>query len=93
MCVTDCPSKSLELITYDKKAKRFVLKFQVDQCTFCGQCGFSCKQGALVLTNADWELAALSRGALALHFGEPEDVARVLSGDLPVAPGPAPAES
>ena len=90
MCVTDCPSQSLELVTYDKKAKRFVLKFQVDQCTFCGQCGVSCNQGALALTPADWELAALSRGPLGLMFGEPEDVERVRRGELPVAAPAAP---
>jgi formate hydrogenlyase subunit 6/NADH:ubiquinone oxidoreductase subunit I len=83
MCATDCPSQALDLTTFDKKAKRFVLKFQVDQCTFCGQCAISCRQGALVLTSDRWELAALSRGPLTFHFGETEDVDRVLRGDLP----------
>jgi formate hydrogenlyase subunit 6/NADH:ubiquinone oxidoreductase subunit I len=85
MCATDCPSQALDLTTFDKKAKRFVLKFQVDQCTFCGQCAVSCRQGALVLTSDRWELASLSRGPLTFHFGETEDVDRVLRGDLPSA--------
>jgi len=85
MCATDCPSQAIELFTYDKKAKRFVLELHVDRCTFCGQCAVSCRQGSLALTKDNWELAAFDRGTLDLHFGEREDVDRVLRGDLPQA--------
>ncbi|HET7011572.1 MAG TPA: 4Fe-4S binding protein [Anaerolineales bacterium] len=88
MCATDCPSQSLELVTYDKKAKRFVLQFHVDRCTFCGQCAVSCRQGSLKLTNERWELAALQRGPLMYLFGLDEDVDRVKRGDLPTAAPP-----
>jgi formate hydrogenlyase subunit 6/NADH:ubiquinone oxidoreductase subunit I len=85
MCATDCPSQAIELVTYDKKAKRFVLELHVDRCTFCGQCAVSCRQGCLALTNERWELAALSHAPLTFHFGLTEDVDRVLRGDLPQA--------
>ncbi|HSB91022.1 MAG TPA: 4Fe-4S binding protein [Anaerolineales bacterium] len=85
MCATDCPSQAIELFTYDKKAKRFVFELHVDRCTFCGQCAVSCRQGSLALTKGNWELAAFDRGTLDLHFGEKEDVDRVLRGDLPQA--------
>ena len=90
MCATDCPSQAIDLTVFDKKAKRLVLQLHVDRCTFCGQCAYSCRQGSLTLTSESWELAGFNREAMTLHFGEPEDVDRVLRGDVPQAgPGPA----
>jgi formate hydrogenlyase subunit 6/NADH:ubiquinone oxidoreductase subunit I len=79
LCVTDCPSAALELIVLDKKAKRFVLHYQVDRCTFCAQCVQSCRQGCLSLSADAWELAALSKEAFKVYYGEEEDVREALA--------------
>ena len=38
LCAKDCPADAIEVITLDRKAKRFVFRYHVDRCTFCGQC-------------------------------------------------------
>ena len=45
LCAKDCPADALEVIVLDKKAKRFVMHYHVDRCTFCAQCVSSCRQG------------------------------------------------
>jgi hypothetical protein len=45
----------------------------------------------LSLSNTDWELATTNRGSLVLHYGEPEDVQRVLADRL--ASGASPGHS
>ena len=37
LCVKDCPSKAIELVTLDRAAKRFVLKYHMDRCIYCGR--------------------------------------------------------
>jgi formate hydrogenlyase subunit 6/NADH:ubiquinone oxidoreductase subunit I len=66
LCAMDCPAGALELIVIDKKAKLFQLSYQVDRCTFCAQCVYSCRHGCLTLLEGDWELAALDPEAF--HF-------------------------
>lgn len=61
LCATDCPAHAIELLVLDKKAKRFVMTYHVDRCTFCAQCVHSCRQGCLQMAADDWELAALAR--------------------------------
>jgi formate hydrogenlyase subunit 6/NADH:ubiquinone oxidoreductase subunit I len=87
LCVMDCPAQALEILTLDRKAKRFVLTFHVDRCTFCSQCTHSCRQGSLTLSNQGWELAALAREPLTFVWGQAEDVRRVLAGELPAEGG------
>lgn len=60
LCTKDCPAKAIELTILDKKAKRFILSYHAERCTFCAQCVISCRQGCLRLSN-EWELAALSK--------------------------------
>jgi formate hydrogenlyase subunit 6/NADH:ubiquinone oxidoreductase subunit I len=79
LCAIDCPSAALELIVLDKKAKRFVLHYQVDRCTFCAQCVQSCRQGCLALSAAEWELAALYKDVFKVYYGEAEDVREALA--------------
>jgi formate hydrogenlyase subunit 6/NADH:ubiquinone oxidoreductase subunit I len=79
LCVTDCPSTALELIVLDKKARRFVLHYHVDRCTFCAQCVQSCRHACLALSADDWELAALSKDAFMVYYGEDDDVREALS--------------
>ena len=82
VCVMDCPANALQLVTLDKSSKRFVLDYHLERCTFCSQCVQSCRQGALSMSNSDWELATANLAGLVLHYGEPEDVQRVLADRL-----------
>ena len=75
ICVRDCPAFALELHVIDKAAKRFVMRFHSDRCTFCAQCVFSCNFDSLSLSHEAWELAALSKEGFAEACGRPEDVA------------------
>lgn len=79
LCARECPAEALEVITLDKKAKRFVLHYHLDRCTFCGQCVESCRFGCLEMEAEQWELAAFSRKAFDLYYGEREDVAEARS--------------
>jgi formate hydrogenlyase subunit 6/NADH:ubiquinone oxidoreductase subunit I len=78
LCVKDCPAFALELFTIDKAAKRFVMLYRVDRCTFCEQCVISCHFNSLSMSNHDWELASTNKKAFALYYGKDEDVASVL---------------
>jgi formate hydrogenlyase subunit 6/NADH:ubiquinone oxidoreductase subunit I len=68
LCATDCPANALEVLVLDKKAKRFVVTYHVDRCTFCAQCVHSCRQGCLQMEADEWELAALARKSFVLTF-------------------------
>lgn len=92
LCVKECPSEAIELITLDRKAKRFVLRYHVDRCTFCAQCVQNCRFGCLGMSSEAWELAALNREPFMVYFGEDDDVEAVLAGRVesdaePAAPG------
>jgi formate hydrogenlyase subunit 6/NADH:ubiquinone oxidoreductase subunit I len=80
MCGTDCPAGAIEMHVLDKKAKRFVMVYHVDRCTFCAQCVHTCNQHSLEMQNDLWELAALSREPFATYFGDPDDIKLVLVG-------------
>ena len=86
LCAMDCPSNAIHVTVIDRKAKRFVFTYHVDQCTFCGQCVQSCRQSALVMVNDHWELAALTKESFTQYFGDPEDVKTVLAGEPASAP-------
>lgn len=79
LCAMDCPSQAIEMIVLDKKAKRFVMCFHVDRCTFCAQCIYSCRQGCLEMTSENWELATLNKKALTLYYGDRADVEEILA--------------
>ena len=78
LCNKDCPSDAIELITLDKKAKRFVLRYHIDRCTFCAQCVQNCRFECLSMSNEQWELAALSRELFTVYYGNDADVEAVL---------------
>lgn len=80
LCVKDCPAQAIDLITLDKKDKRFVLRYYADRCTFCGQCVESCRFKCIELKNDKWELASTDRGDFVLTYGREEDVPKVLAG-------------
>ena len=79
ICAKDCPANALDVIVLDKAAKRFVLRYHLDRCTFCAQCVTSCKQGGLSMSNDLWELAGFNRDSFVLLYGEEDDVRQVLA--------------
>jgi formate hydrogenlyase subunit 6/NADH:ubiquinone oxidoreductase subunit I len=93
LCAKDCPANALEVIVIDRKAKQFVIRYNVDQCIYCAQCVHSCRQGCLEMQDTVWELAALDRDDYELLWGDDADVQAVLEGNIPEKPAkkkPAP---
>ena len=79
LCSKDCPSNAIELITIDKKAKRFVMRYHEDRCTYCVQCVQNCRFECLGMSNTDWELAALTKAPFDVYYGKDDDVKAVLA--------------
>lgn len=79
LCVKDCPSDAIEIITVDKAAKKFVLRYSADRCTFCAQCVKNCRFNCLGMSATDWELAVLDKDTLVVHYGDKVDVDAVLA--------------
>jgi formate hydrogenlyase subunit 6/NADH:ubiquinone oxidoreductase subunit I len=81
LCTRDCPSDAIELFVLDRKAKRFVMHYQVDRCLFCAQCVNSCPRTGLSMSNDRWELAALCKEPFDTYYGHDDDVKAVLAGE------------
>jgi formate hydrogenlyase subunit 6/NADH:ubiquinone oxidoreductase subunit I len=79
LCSKDCPSDAIELITLDKKAKRFVMRYHADRCTYCAQCVQNCRFECLGMSDTDWELAALTKQPFDVYYGKEDDVNAVLA--------------
>ena len=91
LCVKDCPSYAIELITADKVKKHFVLYYHADRCTFCSQCVVNCRPQCLVLSNTQWELASTTKEPFTVYYGRDEDIAALL--EKAGQPGPGGAEN
>ncbi|MCA9986740.1 MAG: 4Fe-4S binding protein [Anaerolineales bacterium] len=79
LCSRECPSQALELITVDRKAKRFVLRYHADRCIYCSQCVQNCRFNCLEMSPQEWELAATSREPFTVYYGDEADVATFLA--------------
>lgn len=79
LCSKDCPSDALEIVILDRAAKKFVARYHVDRCTYCGQCIQSCKFKCMGMSNEDWELAALNKEAFEVLYGRDEDIDTLLA--------------
>lgn len=79
LCVKDCPANALELITLDRKNKRFVMRYNVDRCTYCAQCVQSCRFKCLAMSNEQYELAALTKQPFTVYYGNEADVEGLLA--------------
>jgi formate hydrogenlyase subunit 6/NADH:ubiquinone oxidoreductase subunit I len=79
LCVKECPSNAIEVITVDRANRRYVMRFQVDRCTFCAQCAQNCRFKCIQLSSEDWELAALNKKSFTQYFGKETDVNTVLA--------------
>jgi formate hydrogenlyase subunit 6/NADH:ubiquinone oxidoreductase subunit I len=80
LCSKECPAQAIELITIDKKAKQFVLRYHADRCIYCAQCVQNCRFGCLEMAPAEWELAATTKEPFTLYYGDEGDIERVLAG-------------
>ena len=78
LCNKDCPSNAIELIVIDKKAKRFVMEYHADRCTYCAQCVQNCRFECLSMSNEQWELAALTKQPFEVYYGKEEDIQAIL---------------
>jgi formate hydrogenlyase subunit 6/NADH:ubiquinone oxidoreductase subunit I len=89
LCVKDCPSDAIELVILDRAAKRYVVKYHMDRCIYCGQCMVNCKFKCIGMSNQEWEHAALDRDFL-VHYGREDDIAEYLASLAQTAAEPAP---
>jgi formate hydrogenlyase subunit 6/NADH:ubiquinone oxidoreductase subunit I len=83
MCVRDCPSNAIEILTVDKVNKRFVMRYHIDRCTFCAQCVINCKFKCLDMSNDQWELASTSRQPFEVYYGRDEDIEALMARPAP----------
>jgi len=79
LCTKDCPSRAIELVTLDRAAKRFVLKYHRDRCIYCGQCVVNCKFKCMGMSNEDWEHAVMAK-EFTVYYGKDEDIETFLAG-------------
>jgi formate hydrogenlyase subunit 6/NADH:ubiquinone oxidoreductase subunit I len=89
LCSMECPADALELITLDKKEKRFVLRYHVDRCTYCAQCVQNCRFACLEMSPEEWELAATSKEPFTIYYGDEADVTTVMGKLAETDPEPA----
>ena len=79
LCVKDCTSEAIDLITIDKATKRFVLRYYIDRCTFCGQCVKNCRFNCLEMSPEEWELASLEKEPFTVYYGNETDIQAYLA--------------
>ena len=90
LCVKDCPAKAIELVTLDRATKRFVLKYHMDRCVYCGQCVVNCRFKCMGMSNTDWEHASLNKKEFTVYYGKEEDIETLLANLT--APDPKPTQ-
>ena len=78
LCMKDCPSNAIELLVLDKVNKKFVMRYNIDRCTFCSQCVASCRFGCLEMSDEMWELASINKEPFEVYYGRDEDVKELL---------------
>ncbi|MFN8434499.1 MAG: 4Fe-4S binding protein [Anaerolineales bacterium] len=88
LCVKDCPAKAIELVTLDRAAKRFVLKYHMDRCIYCGQCAVNCRFKCMGMSNTDWEHASLNKKEFTVYYGKDKDIENLLAGITTPNPKP-----
>jgi len=88
LCAMDCPANAIQVtklpapvtqVPVDRKEKRFIFAYHVDQCLFCGQCVETCRQGSLSMVNDHWELAALDKKPFLVILRDATYAAKVLA--------------
>lgn len=89
LCSKDCPSNAIELVTLDKKAKQFVLRYHLDRCTFCSQCVQSCRFNCMQMSSQEWELATTHKQSFTVTYGRDKDIDALLAGFIAADDEPA----
>jgi NAD(P)H-quinone oxidoreductase subunit I len=79
LCVKDCPSNAIELITIDKANKRFVMRYHADRCTFCAQCVQNCRFACMQMSSEQWELASTGKQPFMVTYGKDADLEALLA--------------
>ena len=72
LCVKDCPSNAIQLLTLDKANKQFVMVYDAAQCTFCGQCVQNCRFDCISMSDEEWSMATANKETLLSHYGHGE---------------------
>ena len=88
LCVKDCPSDAIELIILDRAAKKYVVKYHMDRCIYCGQCVVNCKFKCIGMSNQDWEHASLNQDFM-VYYGRDEEIAKYVECLTPPVTEPA----
>ena len=78
LCVKDCPSSAIEILTIDKVNKKFVMRYNIDRCTFCSQCVESCRQECIEMSDEMWELASTTKEPFEVYYGREEDIKLIM---------------
>lgn len=89
LCVKDCPANAIQLVTLDRAAKRFVMRYHLDRCIYCGQCVVGCKFKCISMPSLDWELASLKKEKFMVDYGKDNDIAEFLANLTKPAPEPS----
>lgn len=79
LCMKDCPAQTITIHIIDRKAKQFVMSYNIGHCIYCKQCVQNCKFGALSMTNQMWETAAPSKDSFQCYFGKQEYIDGLLA--------------
>lgn len=74
LCIKDCPSNAIELLVVDKVNKKFVMRYNIDRCTFCAQCVQSCRFSCIEMSDEMWELASIKKEPFEVYYGKEEDI-------------------
>lgn len=77
LCVKDCPSDAIELVILDRAAKKYVMKYRMDRCVYCGQCVVNCKPKGIDMSHEEWEHASLDQNFM-VYYGKELDIAKYL---------------
>lgn len=91
LCSKDCPSDAIEIITLDRAAKKFVMEYHIDRCTYCAQCVQNCRFKCIRLSSEQWELAALDTKPFTVYYGDEANLQAYLEKLNPQVAEPEPA--
>lgn len=89
LCIKDCPSNAIELITIDKANKRFVMRYHADRCTYCAQCVQNCRFACIDMSDEQWELASTGKQPFTVTYGRDSDLESLLAKSAEKHPEPA----
>jgi formate hydrogenlyase subunit 6/NADH:ubiquinone oxidoreductase subunit I len=78
LCAKDCPAEAIDMIVLDKQSRQFVMRYNIDRCTYCAQCVASCRQNCLSMSATHWELAGLQKDQFLIYYGQEDHVKKVL---------------